>query len=144
MISLEKKKIYRDRWNTKHRQKKLAHKHVNRAVASGKLSREPCEVCGKPDGIHGHHDDYSKPLEVRWLCRKHHDEWHRNNPPVAYEQLEPDSNLNRKLNTEAVKVIKYALKYMNFTQWRLGELHGVTKGTISQIHQGLIWKDVKI
>ena len=41
------------------------------AVKSGKIERQPCEVCGavKTDA---HHDDYLKPLDVRWLCRKHH------------------------------------------------------------------------
>ncbi len=45
------------------------------AIATGKLVRESCEVCGavKTDA---HHDDYSKPYEVRWLCQKHHAEHH--------------------------------------------------------------------
>lgn len=48
------------------------------AVRSGKVKREPCEVCGngKSDG---HHSDYTKPLKVKWLCRKHHMEIHRKN-----------------------------------------------------------------
>jgi hypothetical protein len=41
----------------------------------GKLTRQPCEVCGAVAQMH--HDDYSKPLEVRWLCRGHHLEHHR-------------------------------------------------------------------
>lgn len=54
---------------------------VRRAVGSGKLTRGPCEVCGvKP--ADGHHDDYNKPLEVRWLCSKHHAEWHMTNKPI--------------------------------------------------------------
>jgi hypothetical protein len=47
------------------------------AIASGLLVRQPCEVCGcgrrKADA---HHDDYSRPLEVRWLCRSHHRQHH--------------------------------------------------------------------
>jgi hypothetical protein len=48
---------------------------VNRRIKSGKLIKQPCEVCSNPEA-HGHHDDYSKPLDVRWLCRTHHDEHH--------------------------------------------------------------------
>lgn len=52
-----------------------AHTAVDRAVRSGRLTRLPCEVCGDPH-TEGHHDDYEKPLDVRWLCKKHHDEHH--------------------------------------------------------------------
>lgn len=41
------------------------------ALSVGTLQKQPCEVCDNPDTI-AHHDDYSKPLEVRWLCRRHH------------------------------------------------------------------------
>jgi hypothetical protein len=41
------------------------------AVEVGKIKRLPCEVCGNPKS-QGHHEDYSKPLEVRWLCANHH------------------------------------------------------------------------
>jgi hypothetical protein len=51
---------------------------LQHAVRDGRIVRGPCEVCGNAN-THGHHDDYSKPLDVRWLCRKHHDEWHANN-----------------------------------------------------------------
>lgn len=49
---------------------------VNVAIRRGILSRRPCEVCGAERHIHAHHDDYAKPLEVRWLCAKHHIEAH--------------------------------------------------------------------
>lgn len=44
------------------------------------LDPQQCEVCGaRPEDakIHKHHDDYSKPLEVRFLCTPHHGELHR-------------------------------------------------------------------
>jgi len=40
----------------------------------GKLVPKPCEKCGSTSRIEKHHDDYQKPLEVRWLCRAHHAE----------------------------------------------------------------------
>jgi hypothetical protein len=40
---------------------------VNNAIRAGKLVREACENCGDYP-THGHHDDYSRPLDVRWLC----------------------------------------------------------------------------
>ncbi len=44
-------------------------------IKSGKLIRQPCEVCGEVK-VEAHHDDYSKPFEVRWLCGNHHREHH--------------------------------------------------------------------
>lgn len=57
------------------------HKHearwaVRRAIQAGKLHRGPCEVCGAAQAD-AHHDDYSRPLDVRWLCRSHHVEVHK-------------------------------------------------------------------
>ena len=40
-------------------------------VKRGKVARLPCEVCGRSPA-EGHHADYSRPLDVRWLCREHH------------------------------------------------------------------------
>lgn len=44
----------------------------------GKIERKPCEIEGCQEKPQMHHDDYSKPLEVRWLCRKHHLLIHKN------------------------------------------------------------------
>jgi len=64
-------------WIKKNLLKRAAHIIVGNAVARGKLNKEPCEKCGSKTRIHGHHDNYSKPLEVRWLCAKHHNELHK-------------------------------------------------------------------
>jgi hypothetical protein len=45
------------------------------AIKNGKLTPEPCEVCGK-NKTQGHHEDYSKPLDVIWLCVRHHQDRH--------------------------------------------------------------------
>jgi hypothetical protein len=62
-------------WQIRNKFKRRAHHKVQHALRSGKLTREPCCICGDPK-TEGHHDDYSKPLNVRWLCKKHHDEVH--------------------------------------------------------------------
>jgi len=56
-------------------EKKKATNATSNAIRDGKLIKQPCEVCGV-DKVEAHHDDYSKPLDVRWLCRKHHLEHH--------------------------------------------------------------------
>ncbi|WJN64498.1 putative recombinase [Erwinia phage Papaline] len=52
-----------------------AHGAVSSALRNGSLVRKVCECCGNPKAV-AHHDDYSKPLSVRWLCPVHHMEWH--------------------------------------------------------------------
>lgn len=60
---------YNKRWRSENREKKNAHSAVEYAVKTGKLARPNyCEACRKVGPVHGHHEDYSKPLEVEWLC----------------------------------------------------------------------------
>ena len=51
--------------------KDKSRRKVWHAVKAGRLVRQPCEVCGALE-VEAHHDDYSKPLDVRWLCPEHH------------------------------------------------------------------------
>ena len=57
----------------RHPEKYTARNILNNAVRDGRVIKYPCEVCGDAKS-QGHHADYSKPLEVRWLCFKHHRE----------------------------------------------------------------------
>jgi len=54
------------------------------------INPEICSECQSTErfkdgrtAIQGHHDDYNKPLEVRWLCQKCHFEWHKHHKPIA-------------------------------------------------------------
>lgn len=49
--------------------------YLNVYLRRGKIIKQPCEVCNSLD-VEAHHNDYSKPLEIKWLCRKHHIELH--------------------------------------------------------------------
>jgi hypothetical protein len=48
-----------------------ANNAVSNAIRDGRLVHQPCEVCGEL-AAQAHHPDYTKPLDVQWLCRKHH------------------------------------------------------------------------
>jgi hypothetical protein len=50
--------------------KQAANKAVAKAIKDGTLIRQNCEYCDRP-GL-AHHENYSRPLEVRWLCPLHH------------------------------------------------------------------------
>lgn len=65
------------------------HSIVSKAISSGRLIPSSCEDCGASvvcdngrSNIHAHHDDYNKPLAVRWLCGRCHREWHNHNQPI--------------------------------------------------------------
>lgn len=66
--SANSRKAYRKRYP----EKRIAHALVNRAVLCGRLHKQPCEMCGSAVSVEAHHPDYSKPLDVRWLCRPCH------------------------------------------------------------------------
>lgn len=45
------------------------------ALLRGEIARCPCVECGAP-GEHMHHDDYAKPLDVKWFCKQCHERLH--------------------------------------------------------------------
>ena len=54
-----------------------SHNALLRAVAAGKVVRpQVCSVCNKRTTIQAHHDDYTKPLSVIWLCPPCHAQRH--------------------------------------------------------------------
>jgi hypothetical protein len=63
------------RYRQENPEKYAAHTAVSNAVRDGRLKREPCLICKREDS-HAHHEDYSKPLAVIWLCAEHHQQYH--------------------------------------------------------------------
>ncbi len=57
---------------------KYAHMAIYKRISDGRIKKRPCEICGSKDSV-AHHDDYAKPLDIRWLCRSHHRIWHISN-----------------------------------------------------------------
>jgi hypothetical protein len=64
---------YQTQYRERNRIKRNARARVERAIRIGKLRREPCVSCGATPA-EGHHPDYSKPLDVVWLCFRCHRE----------------------------------------------------------------------
>lgn len=60
-------------------EQRKAHSLVSYAVKCGRISKpKHCDDCGiEAKRIHGHHEDYSKPLDVAWLCVPCHGKRHR-------------------------------------------------------------------
>lgn len=63
-------------WNKSHPVEAAAHQIVKIAVRSGTLKVGACKICHTKEQMRAHHKDYSKPLDVIWLCEKHHREVH--------------------------------------------------------------------
>ena len=61
-----------------------ARAYANVYQRRGKLVPAPCSICHDP-AAQKHHDDYSKPLQVRWLCRKCHLALHSRNRTLHVE-----------------------------------------------------------
>jgi hypothetical protein len=53
-----------------------ARSYAGMYLRRGKLQRQPCEACSA-EKAQMHHDDYDKPLQIRWLCRPCHMAHHK-------------------------------------------------------------------
>lgn len=63
-----------ERWQNKHPQRRAAQVALGNAVRDGRLKSQPCFLCGAD--AEAHHPDYSRPLDVVWLCPAHHKQAH--------------------------------------------------------------------
>jgi len=71
------KPTYMSDYRKKYPKKYSAHCKVNNAIRDNKLKKiDICEECQSKYHVVAHHDDYNKPLSVRWLCQSCHRQWH--------------------------------------------------------------------
>lgn len=78
-VVLKSHKRYREKFPSKRK----AHIIVGNFLRDGKIIRpDRCEKCRVECKPQAHHCDYTKPLEVMWLCQSCHVEWHKNNTPI--------------------------------------------------------------
>lgn len=124
-------------YQARNRKKFLAGKRIRWAVSRGRITRQPCEVCGAKK-TNAHHDDYDKPREVRWLCTTHHREWHAINGPGKNAA---GSGRIAKLTPEQVRKIR--VLGAEHPQTRLAARFGVSTAAIRDILNGRTWKFVQ-
>jgi len=68
----------RKKWVAAHPDRRAAHIILGNAVRDGRVSKpSECAICGSGGRIHGHHEDYSLPLVVKWLCAQCHVNTHK-------------------------------------------------------------------
>ena len=64
------------KWRQADPRRMRCHNAVARAVRSGKLRKQSCEMCGALKTL-AHHENYDDPLNVRWLCQPCHKARHK-------------------------------------------------------------------
>jgi hypothetical protein len=69
------------------RTKDICRSYAQVYLRRGKIVREPCSVCAAPIA-QMHHSDYSKPLQITWLCRPCHLALHRTEAVVSKQRLD--------------------------------------------------------
>lgn len=79
-VRAEQERERRRRWARNHKDQVSAMQCINHYIKLGLVTKKPCEVCGL-NNVHAHHDDYTRPLNIRWLCPVHHKEWHMTHEP---------------------------------------------------------------
>lgn len=74
-LSSEAKKEAAKRYRLRNASKIRARKLLQYAFKMGRIEKLPCEACGSEES-QAHHEDYSKPMDVKWFCNLHHSHVH--------------------------------------------------------------------
>ncbi len=70
---------YLNEYRQRFPRKIAAQRKVAYEVSKGTLTAKPCAKCGEEKKTHAHHADYSKKLDIQWLCAACHSQWHVEN-----------------------------------------------------------------
>jgi hypothetical protein len=97
-------------WRGRNPEKYNAHKLVQKALRDGILIKENCLVCNN-DKTQAHHKEYSKPLEVIWLCSKCHMKEHvkeRQHLPkgkkISAQIIPKERHINKELQLQIINL----------------------------------------
>jgi hypothetical protein len=83
-IALRRREYERE-WDN-HPDRMKARNALGNAVRDGKVQKLPCAFCGAEDGLEAHHHDYTKPLDVTWLCKPCHRRFHALERMATYDK----------------------------------------------------------
>lgn len=127
-------------YRKKHPERWRAQNAVSYALRKGQLVKGSCAQCGTSKDICAHHEDYSKPLDVVWLCRPCHI---RHHGPQLWRGPRPGNTAVSKLTGEIVRRIRKILATGLLTNAELGRLFDVTPENISAIRDGKTWRYIE-
>lgn len=109
-----------------------AHYLVKVALQDGRLVRpDKCDICGDKRRVVAHHDDYAKPLEIRWLCFYCHKAWHNANGPGRNRHLSGMRNTGNRRDFRYKAMQK--LMRSGLTLQAVGDKYSVTREFVRQI-----------
>lgn len=121
--------------STERHQQKLAWDAVERAVRRGELvPREECERCGRGGRIEAHHADYTKRLEVEWICVRCHQGEHNSESTKAAKggrKRRRDAALTDDQAERIRQMVDSGTSYRD-----AGEAFGVSKWVVRAIVKG--------
>jgi len=79
---------YDRKWKASHVEALRAQRILFIAIRAGRIIRPDTCSCGNPNP-EGHHEDYSKPLKVDWLCLKYHKKLHQKRRDSQWNRMQP-------------------------------------------------------
>lgn len=126
-------------YRQRHPEKRRAQNAVSYALRKGLLVKGPCAKCGTNEDICAHHEDYSKPLEVMWLCRSCHVRRHE---PQLSRGPRRSNTAVAKLTEVSVRRIRNILATGLLTNREVAQLFEVTPENISSIRDGKSWRHI--
>ena len=143
----KKHKKFYAKWREKNKHKEKAQQLFNRNIRPKiDLSKISCSVCGTKHNLSAHHEDYSKPFKVLWLCKAHHSIHHFGKKKADLRKQKDYSSLYvkpTKLTEEIVKKIRkeYVKRKVTFKQ--LAKKYNVSETCIRLAYHGRNWGSVK-